>query len=460
MDKPGGFSREPGHRDNMPSDSGEIQDVVVTLKGLGPEVSNVEPAPRRRNAATPAYRRALPILGVVIVCILAGFWYLMERTPVKAGNITSSANGITPDSAAITWSTVQPATSQVEYGTTSSYGILSGFNSSAVTAHSVTLTGLTPGTTYHYAALSTDDTGRVSTSADSTFTTGGAVAAAGTAGPAAISRVIATGITGDSVTITWTTDQPLTSQVAYGATTAYGSLSTFNPNPVTSHSVNLTALAPGTTYNFSVLSANSDGQISKSPNFTFTTSSVAGMPLTTKITVDKVTANSATINWSTDQPSTSQVEFGTTTAYGTLSGFGPSLVTTHSVTLNGLTAGTIYDAATLSANSSGQVGKSADVTFTTSAAPPVFSQVSATNITAGSARITWTTDQPSTSKVDYGASTAYGSVSDSSTSLTTSHSVILRGLTPGTPYNYSVTSTNAAGMQNSSPNMKFTTVTK
>jgi hypothetical protein len=170
-----------------------------------------------------------------------------------------------------------------------------------------------------------------------------------------------------------------------------------------------------------------------------------------------MTANSAIVNWTTDQPSSAQVEFGTSTAYGSLSAFNASLVTSHSVTVGGLTPGTIYEATALSANSAGQVGKSADLTFTTLAAPPVISQVTVSALTATSAKVDWTTDQPSTSKLDYGTTTAYGSSIAANPSLALSHSVSLRGLTPGTGYDYAATSTNAAGMQNSSPNLKFTT---
>lgn len=50
----------------------------------------------------------------------------------------------------------------------------------------------------------------------------------------------------------------------------------------------------------------------------------------------------ATVFWSTDGAATSQIEYGTTPALGSLSAFDPSLVTGHAHEVNGLTAETTY----------------------------------------------------------------------------------------------------------------------
>jgi hypothetical protein len=454
--------RSASRSESVSGVSRKVPDMVVTLKGLGPEVSMVEPDPHKRPAASPPARgRILAAAGVAVLFILGGIWYVRGGAVTSravagstASDVTAIASAITSNSATITWTSAAPSTSQVEFGTTAAYGTLSAFDSSAVTSHSVTLTGLTPGKTYYFAALSTDSAGKVSTSANSTFATGGAAATTETTKISRIDDVTAGGITTDSAAITWTTDQPSSSQVAYGLTTAYGSLSAFGSAPVNAHSVRLTGLSAGTTYSYVALSTNDAGQIT-SPNFTFTTANSSGIRVIGAAAARDVTPNSATIKWTTDQPSTSQVEFGTTTAFGSLSAFDSSATTSHSVTLTGLTPGTIYHAAGLSTNAAVQIG-TPDVIFTTAAAPPLLSQVRASGLTTTSARITWTTDQPTTSKVGYGTTTAYGSLSAANPALTTSHSVTLRGLSPGTTYNYSATSMNAAGMQNSSPNFVFT----
>ena len=60
--------------------------------------------------------------------------------------------------------------------------------------------------------------------------------------------------------------------------------------------------------------------------------------------------------------------------------------------------------------------------------------------TSNSATISWTTDEPATSRVDYGTSPAALTSTASVSALTTAHSVQLSGLTSGTTYYYRVTS--------------------
>lgn len=74
-------------------------------------------------------------------------------------------------SAIITWITDQAATSQINYGLTSSYGISTTLDASLVMNHTATVNGLTcGGTIYHYSITSTIGS-LSSNSADATFTT-------------------------------------------------------------------------------------------------------------------------------------------------------------------------------------------------------------------------------------------------------------------------------------------------
>ena len=582
------------------------------------------------------------------------FTFSTSLPPPVISAVTSS--GVTATSATITWTTDQPSSSQVEYGTTTGYGSSSSLNSSSVTSHSVTLTGLTANTTYNYAVMSADAAG-TATSANFTFSTPATIPT--------ISAVSSSGLTTTSATITWTTDQPSSWQVEYGTTTGYGSQSTLNSSSVTSHSVTLTGLSAGATYDYAVMSGNSAGTAT-SANFTFTTpatvvsstisrvggaagntglssaptslpisytssngntvvavcalgstassiasitdsgstwtfqagvnngssvrseiwsttaggsmastsftininggtpascaleeyagvlslgatalnqatsgtisvslttqnannyvvaglgansyytyypsngtirqaggltgnpgndyvemflcdntassaspvvcsaaagptpwaaaalelrsSGAATIPVISAVTSSGVTATAATITWTTDQSSSSQVKYGTTTGYGSLSGLNSAPVTSHSITLTGLTAGTTYNYAVISTDSAG-TATSANFTFSTLAALPVISAVTSSGVTANSATITWTTDQPSSSQVEYGTTTGYGSLSTVNSSSVTSHSVTLTGLSANTTYDYAVMSANSAGTATSG-NFTFST---
>ena len=80
--------------------------------------------------------------------------------------------GIGSVAATVTWTTDEPADSQVQYGLTGAYGSTSALNVTLLTAHSQVLTGLNPGTTYHFRVKSRDASGNLTNSADFTFTTG------------------------------------------------------------------------------------------------------------------------------------------------------------------------------------------------------------------------------------------------------------------------------------------------
>jgi len=89
---------------------------------------------------------------------------------VKVSNISSSAMG---GSAEITWKTDEPATSQVSYGTSASYGTLQPSQTDTTPAifHDVILYGLAPQTTFHYKVVSRDADGNEKSSPDATFAT-------------------------------------------------------------------------------------------------------------------------------------------------------------------------------------------------------------------------------------------------------------------------------------------------
>ncbi len=73
-----------------------------------------------------------------------------------------------------------------------------------------------------------------------------------------------------------------------------------------------------------------------------------------------------------------------------------------------------------------------------------------------SATISWLTDAPATSRVDYGLTTGYG-FQEESAALVTSHSLTLLGLDSDTTYQFQVSSTSASG-SSADPNSSFTTV--
>jgi hypothetical protein len=93
----------------------------------------------------------------------------LENSAPIISAISSGSPGQT--SAVITWTTNNPASSQVAYGSTSGYGATTSLDSTLVTSHSVSLSGLSAGAPYHFQVLSVDSLSHQASSTDQTLTT-------------------------------------------------------------------------------------------------------------------------------------------------------------------------------------------------------------------------------------------------------------------------------------------------
>lgn len=100
--------------------------------------------------------------------------YYTEQQQDSTAPVISAISSGTPSETGttITWTTDEDADSAVEYGLTVAYGS-SEDDGTLATSHSLTLTGLTPGTTYHFRVSSSDGAGNETVSDDQTFMTAG-----------------------------------------------------------------------------------------------------------------------------------------------------------------------------------------------------------------------------------------------------------------------------------------------
>jgi hypothetical protein len=198
------------------------------------------------------------------------FTQIAASTPPIISNL--QATQITSSAARITWTTDKPTTSLVNYGTTSAYGS-SAQDPALVTSHSISLAGLSANTQYHFNVQSTDVAANTTSSSDSAFTTQPVRTT-----PPVFSNVQATSITSSSATISWTTDEPASSQVNYGTSVAYGLSTPLDSTKITSHSMNLAGLSAATLYHFQVTGQDSFSNTGISSDFTFSTN--AAIPST------------------------------------------------------------------------------------------------------------------------------------------------------------------------------------
>lgn len=127
----------------------------------------------------------------------------------------------------------------------------------------------------------------------------------------------------------------------------------------------------------SVVSANSNSNImsgSSGGNYTLTSPPPAAIappkdttaPAISDVKVSEVGPASAVVSWTTSEPSTSEVNYGLSTAYG-LAAVDANMVTNHKVTLSSplISQGTIYHFAVKSADPAGNAATGSDQTFTT-----------------------------------------------------------------------------------------------
>ena len=91
----------------------------------------------------------------------------VSSTSLAISNVVV-ATGTT--AAYVTWDTNIAANSTVEYGATAAYGA-NVSSADLVTAHALTISGLSPATTYHYRITSYDVAGNMAVTADAVFTT-------------------------------------------------------------------------------------------------------------------------------------------------------------------------------------------------------------------------------------------------------------------------------------------------
>ncbi len=89
-------------------------------------------------------------------------------------------------------------------------------------------------------------------------------------------------------------------------------------------------------------------------------------------------------------------------------------------------------------------------TYAADASVPDISGVSATADGEGHATVSWATDEPSSSLVEYGRTASLGQQASNSAQVT-NHEVELSGLEPNTTYHYRVSSTDSAGNASSAP---------
>ena len=391
-----------------------------------------------------------------------------------APDITNIHTGtINQTSTTANWNTDELSDSQVEYGLTSSYGSTTSLTPTLVTGHTETLSGLTPGTLYHYRVKSRDAVGNLAVSGDNIFTTSAPDPDTSTPPVPSITTGTAT-VNSDSYTISGIADADTpaptvrTISVYNGATLAGTAVV---PVGQTGWSVSVT-LTQSTANSFSAISADSSGNVSAASSaVVITEDGTVGADVTAP-DVPAIMTSAATVDADTYAISGTAASDGGTRIITVYRNSAPVAVGTtvlaagetswsvvvplNQSTTNTFTARSIDEVGNESVNSTSVIITEATVADTTA---PVTSNIQATSISTSGATITWTTNENATSRVEYGLTSGYGTLSAADGSAdNTSHSVALSSLTAGTMYHYRVVSADVLGNTAISTDNTFVTV--
>src|SRR5437667_336716 len=395
------------------------------------------------QADCPGARRTTHSLSLLVRALLAASSFCLAGCAglVKSSstspppNLTISNPGstnVTTTGAAVDWQTNVPATSQVEYGTTTYYGSTTAVDSTMVTIHQQSLSSLKPGTLYHFRVHSTDASNYSVASSDLTLTT-----AADTTPPTVSISSPVNGVTvSGTITVTANaSDNVGVASVQFlldGAN--LGSLDTASPYSVSWN----TAAAINASHTLSAIAKDAAGNSTTSAGVTVTVSNAAATPpnITTPPGKQTVTAGQ-TASFAVVAAGTAPLSYqwqknGVSIAGATAASYTTPATTTADsgatfrvVVTN--TAGTVTSsAAALTVN--------ADTT-----APTVPAGLSATAASSSQINLTWTA---STDNVGVTGYNVYRGGTKIGTSTTTSYSDT--GLTASTTYSYTVAAFDAA----------------
>jgi len=233
--------------------------------------------------------------------------------PAIIGNSRIDEVGI--EYAIISWRTDQDTGSTVKYareseyreGQDNPYTTEAGDSTERVKEHKVRITGLIPGTTYHFRVEAEGELGLKSQSLDNVFTTKALL-------PSILSfRTMK--VEEDSAVLSWSTSIPAAGTVEYVDTKTKEAKLVGQPTMASAHTLKIAGLRLGARYSAIVKSENAVGDSVKSNMIYFTTVKDVAPPLISKVSNESTLYPSADakvqtiVSWTTDEPAYCQFFF-------------------------------------------------------------------------------------------------------------------------------------------------------
>jgi hypothetical protein len=276
---------------------------------------------------------------------------------------------ITLNSATVSWTSATISTSTVNYGKTNSYGSkVVDQSGSQTTNHTLNLDNLSDSSTYHFQITGTDTNANNLASDDYSFDT--------LVKPfiSELNFEPVKDAPSTSIKFTFKTNVPTTTIIDYQAN-GTKELVDSNSEYVTSHEITIKDLADQADYSFQVKGADQFSNIASSDKVSFTTPNDTRPPKISRLTIEiKATGFSDTqkaqivATWQTDEPSTSQVQYGKGIAgvdYPNKTNEDSVLTNNHVVIVSELEPNNIYHLRVASTDGAGNIGYSPDTTTIT-----------------------------------------------------------------------------------------------
>ena len=356
-----------------------------------------------------------------------------------------------PISAKILWKTDKPSSSIVAFGKDTNYGTEMGNTEELISEHKVELIGLEPNTKYRFKVKSADSDGNLGESADKEFAT---------PEKPIISKVAASEISMTSAIITWETSTSITSEIEYGKTVAYGkNIIDQSLSQTTQHTVKIVNLESGIIYHFRAKGTDQYGSQVLSDDYTFST---IAEPKIAQFAIESVTHGGAEIVLETNTDTDSLVEYQKDGEADAKTAGTTDLAKKHRVKIDKLEDNAKFRTRVVGRDALGNEVKSDYKEFITLAdteAPKITSVKTESSIpSAGEDQVqvlvSWTTDEPATSQVEYRQGVALGKnyplKSRLDTNLTTSHLAVLSGFKTSDIYHFRAISKDRAGNEGAS----------
>ncbi|NUM25798.1 MAG: hypothetical protein HUU49_04250 [Candidatus Buchananbacteria bacterium] len=272
-----------------------------------------------------------------------------------------------------------------------------------------------------------------------------------------------------TATISWRTNRAAYGKIQWGITTNNYKWSLQSGKKDVVQSMTITGLFSETNYYFRITAWDDTTEVTSFEQ-TFQTKKLSDnkAPTISNVTVAYLTGRTATIQWETDEPATTEVEYGLTSGpYNQNKGDG-ALKRIHDITLTGLLDGSHYHFRVKSKDKDNNVTTWYDMTFQTKLTektdkdaliiydikPAAENDVSITQTTAV---ISWRTNKLAEGWVRYGTTSNLGTTVSTNPPRDFTHTITLAGLTAGRTYYFEIQVRDVLGKEIKTEKYTFTT---